>query len=144
MALVSFVQNFHTPRVTYMLFRDLFCWVFPPLVQAKLDEFKVYWNNHRIRKQKNKAMPSGHVPMNAFCNPAEFLGVQCKISIPSEAVQEMRALVVEETGVREQWIGDNFAKIAAEAYMQIGSPGLTLENAWEVFTAMSDFIRALN
>jgi len=82
--------------------------------------------------------------MNAFCNPAEFLGVQCKIPVPAEAVQEMRALVFEETGPRECWMGDDFAKIADDVYIQIGSPGLTLENAWEVFTAMSDVIRTLS
>jgi len=31
-----------------LLFRDLFYWVFPPLAQAKLDEFVGFWNNHRI------------------------------------------------------------------------------------------------
>jgi hypothetical protein len=81
--------------------RDLFYWVFPPLVQAKLDEFKAYWNHHHIRKQKGKVMPSGHVPMNIFLNPAELLGTQCKIAVPLEVVQEMRAFVVEQTGARE-------------------------------------------
>ena len=130
--------------ITHPLLRDLFYWVFPPLIQAKLDEFKTYWNNHRIRKQKNKAMPSGHVPMNTFCNPAEFLGVQCKIPVPPDAVQEMRAFVIEETGQRENWISDDFAKIADDIYLQIGSPALTLDNAWEVFTAMSNAIHTLN
>lgn len=130
--------------ITHPLLRDLFYWVFPPLIQAKLDEFKTYWNNHRIRKQKNKAMPSGHVPMNAFCNPAEFLGVQCKIPVPPDAVQEMRAFIIEETGQRENWISDDFAKIADDIYLQISSPALTLDNAWEVFTAMSNAIHTLN
>lgn len=89
-------------------------------------------------------MPSGHVPANAFCNPPEFLGVQCKISVPMEAVEEMRALVIEETGPRESWINSDFAKIADDTYAQIGSPVLTLENAWEAFTAMSDVIRRLH
>jgi len=85
-------------------------------------------------------MPSGHVPMNAFHNPAEFFGVQCKIPVPLEAVQEMRMLVIEETGPREDWIGDDFRKIVDGAYSQLDSPVLTLENAWEVFTALSDII----
>jgi hypothetical protein len=117
--------------------------VFPPLIQAKLDDFMAYWNHHRVRKQKDKVMPSGHVPMNAFCNPAEFLGIQCKISVPLDVVQEMRALVIEDTGPREQWITDDFRNIADNAHAQIGSPALTLENSWEIFTAMSDVIHTL-
>ncbi|KAJ7877573.1 hypothetical protein B0H14DRAFT_2342283, partial [Mycena olivaceomarginata] len=42
--------------------KDLFNWIFPPLVQAELDEFRTYWNQHRIRSQAEKNMPSGHVP----------------------------------------------------------------------------------
>lgn len=78
--------------------------------------------------------------MNAFHNPAEYLGAQCKIPVPLEAVQEMRALVIEETGPREDWISDDFRKIVDNAYLQLGSPDLSLENAWEVFTALSDII----
>jgi len=85
-------------------------------------------------------MPSGHVPMNAFQNPAEFFGTQCKIPVPLEAVQEMRALVVEETGPREDWIGVDFRKSVDDAYSQLGSPVITLENAWEIFTALSNVI----
>jgi len=144
MAQVGFALHFYLLHVTYLSFRDLFYWVFPPLVQAKLDEFKMYWNNHRVRSQKNKNMPSGHVPMNAFSNPSEFLGVQCKIPVPSEAVQVMRALAIEETGPREDWVGDDFRKIVDDAYLRLGSPALTLENAWEVFTALSDVIHTLS
>lgn len=89
-------------------------------------------------------MPSGHVPANAFCNPAELLGIHCKIPVPLEAVQEMRTMVIKETGPRDHWVNDDFTRIADDVYMQIGSPALTLENAWDVFTAMSDVIRILS
>ena len=85
-----------------------------------------------------------NVPMNTVSNPAEFLGTQCKIPVPLEVVQEMRSLVTEETGPREHWISDNFRKIADDTHMEIGSPALTLENSWEVSTAMSDIIHTLH
>ena len=59
-------------------------------------------------------MPSGHVPMNALNNPVEFLGIQCKIPIPPEVVREMRAMVIEETGPKENWVSDDFARIAED------------------------------
>lgn len=82
--------------------------------------------------------------MNAFRNPAEFLGIHCKIPVPLEAAQEMRAMVIEETGPREHWVSRDFAKIADDIYTQIGSPVLTFENAWDVFTSMSDVIYTLS
>lgn len=88
-------------------------------------------------------MPSGHVPANVFDDPAQFVGVGCKVAVPPEAVQEMRAMVVEETGPRECWVTPEFKGIADDAYAQIGSPTLTFDNAWEVFAAMSAVIHAL-
>lgn len=82
--------------------------------------------------------------MNAFCNPAEFLGIPCKIPVPLDAVEEMRRMVIGETGPREDWVSNDFSKIANDAYMQIGSPALTLGNAWEVFTAMSNVIHTFS
>ena len=55
----------------------------------------------------------------------------------------MYTLVVEEISPRECWI-DDFTKITDNIYIQIGSPGLTLNNAWEVFITMSDIIRTLS
>ena len=52
--------------------------------------------------------------------------------------------LVEEISPRECWIGDDFTKITDNIYIQIGSPGLTLNNAWEVFITMSDIICTLS
>jgi hypothetical protein len=81
--------------------------------------------------------------MNAFCNPSELLGIQCKIPVPFEAVREMCTLVLDETGPRGSWITEDFRKVADEVYLSIGSPALTLDNAWEVFTAMSNTISTI-
>ena len=39
--------------------------MFPPLVQAKLDEFCRWWSQHRVRHQADN-MPSRHVPINVL------------------------------------------------------------------------------
>ncbi|KAJ6533913.1 hypothetical protein DFH09DRAFT_932519 [Mycena vulgaris] len=48
---------------------SLFYWIFVPLLQAELDEFRLYWNHHRVRTQPDKNMPSGHVPYDALDHP---------------------------------------------------------------------------
>ncbi|KAF5340250.1 hypothetical protein D9611_007779 [Ephemerocybe angulata] len=63
---------------------DLFYWVFVPLVQKELDEFKSYWNNHKIRRQAEKRMPSEHVPLDALEHPEVYDGINCLIKIPKD------------------------------------------------------------
>ncbi|KAJ7695249.1 hypothetical protein B0H14DRAFT_2418856, partial [Mycena olivaceomarginata] len=46
--------------------RSLFNWIFPPLVQEELNEFCVYWNQHKIYSQQMRNMPSGHVPADVL------------------------------------------------------------------------------
>ncbi|KAJ7708537.1 hypothetical protein B0H14DRAFT_2415337 [Mycena olivaceomarginata] len=45
---------------------SLFNWIFPPLVQEGLNEFCVYWNQHKICSQQMRNMPSGHVPADVL------------------------------------------------------------------------------
>ncbi|KAK7037438.1 hypothetical protein VNI00_011189 [Paramarasmius palmivorus] len=47
-------KNEHIYRPQILYHRDLFYWIFPKLVQAELDEFVLWWNNHRVRAQPNK------------------------------------------------------------------------------------------
>ncbi|KAF9490762.1 hypothetical protein BDN71DRAFT_1345120, partial [Pleurotus eryngii] len=48
---------------------QLFNWLWPPLLQAQLDEFVEYWNNHRISMQKKKFLPSGTSPRQMWIAP---------------------------------------------------------------------------
>ncbi|TFK17581.1 hypothetical protein FA15DRAFT_661343, partial [Coprinopsis marcescibilis] len=65
-------QEKHIFRPQCPYHTSLFYWVFVPLVQQALDNFRDYWNYHRVRKQKNKLMPSGHIPADAFFNPEKY------------------------------------------------------------------------
>ncbi|KAF9450494.1 hypothetical protein P691DRAFT_846664 [Macrolepiota fuliginosa MF-IS2] len=51
---------------------NLFYWIFIPLIQEELNWFHDYWNNHRIRKQAHKTIPSSHSPADALCHPSLF------------------------------------------------------------------------
>ncbi|KAJ7599776.1 hypothetical protein C8J56DRAFT_999559 [Mycena floridula] len=122
--------QFHTP---------LFYWIFVPLVQASLDEFKEYWNFHCVRPQHDKDMPSGHVPTHAFENPSLYGGLDCRVCVPQAAVDEMREYLTEEVGSRKEhlsWMSAEEQKMAEMLYARIGSPPITLENAWDVFSRM--------
>ncbi|KAK6984658.1 hypothetical protein R3P38DRAFT_3103542 [Favolaschia claudopus] len=119
---------------------SLFYWIFIPLLQAKLDEFRLWWNHHRVRVQIEKNMPSGHVPADAFAHPKNFGGIDCRISVPQAAVDDMRQMLTEEVGSREShlsWFTLEFAELAEQVYLHIGKPTLSLETAWGVFQQMA-------
>ncbi|KAJ6600292.1 hypothetical protein DFH09DRAFT_1271197 [Mycena vulgaris] len=56
----------------------------PPIIQSLLDEFRTHWNQHTIRAQPEKEMPSGHAPADAFEHPGLFGGLDCGIQVPKK------------------------------------------------------------
>ncbi|KAK7029309.1 hypothetical protein R3P38DRAFT_3394433 [Favolaschia claudopus] len=111
--------------------QDLFNWIFPPLVQAKLDEFRTYWNQHIIRLQPEKEMPSGHAPADALAHPGLFGGLHCGI---------------QEVGPRDShllWVTPEFDGVATEIFAGLTFNTITLENSWEVFAEMAQVLEAM-
>lgn len=137
---MQFLEVMHTNLVfSYYCWSELFYWVFIPLIQQELDNFREYWNNHKIRKQLTKAMPSGHIPADALRHSSLFQGRNCLIRIPEDAQTEMRNILAEAVGLRERhlsWYSADFHSEASSAYQALGSPHLSLTNAWEVFTEL--------
>ncbi|KAJ6543776.1 hypothetical protein DFH09DRAFT_1321960 [Mycena vulgaris] len=126
--------------------RDLFNWIFPSLIQSLLDEFRTYWNQHTIRVQPEKEMPSGHAPADALEHPGLFGGLDCGIRVPKEAIQELRDALTEEVGPREcflTWVGPEFDQTATVVFGSLGISKITLENSWDVFAEMSRRIEPL-
>jgi len=131
-------MKLHTLTTSY---RDLFYWVFVPVIQQALDDFRVWWNQHRVRSQPNKDMPSGHVPLHALRHPQMYAGIDCLIKVPRESIDEMRRILEEEVGSREEnlgWVSNEFAILADKTYSGLNLPKITLVNAWEIFQTMSD------
>ncbi|KAJ7170403.1 hypothetical protein C8R43DRAFT_1152952 [Mycena crocata] len=111
------VEHIFDPNVAFH--KDLFNWIFPPLVQAELDDFQIYWNQHRIRPQANKRMPSGHVPADALEHPEIFGGINCFVKVPQDTIKDLRAFLTEEVGPREEhlsWVSAEFAAVVEEVY----------------------------
>ncbi|KAJ6580123.1 hypothetical protein DFH09DRAFT_1077029 [Mycena vulgaris] len=97
---------------------------FVPLLQAELDEFRRFWNHHRVRSQPEKNMPSGHVPYNASDHPQNYGRLDHRIPVPQKAVGDLRKMVTENVGPREDHLS------------WIGKPELSLSTAWDGFQAM--------
>ncbi|KAJ6564916.1 hypothetical protein DFH09DRAFT_1278761 [Mycena vulgaris] len=140
--LVGKQERIFSPIVEFHLtsFKDrCFTGFFVPLLQAELDEFRRFWNHHRVRSQPAKNMPSGHVPYNALDHPQNYGGLDHRIPVPQEAVNDLRKMITDNIGPREDhlsWVSNDFNNLAHAIYKQIGKPELSLSTAWDGFQAM--------
>ncbi|KAJ7291675.1 hypothetical protein C8J57DRAFT_1588176 [Mycena rebaudengoi] len=135
--LIGKVERIFSPNVEFHL--QLFYWIFVPLLQAQLEEFRIWWNHHRVRSQKEKNMPSGHVPYDALDHPQNYGGMDCRIPVPQAAVDDLRQMVTEDVGPRDahlSWYSAEFHVLADQVYAEIGRPTLSVDTAWDVFQTM--------
>jgi hypothetical protein len=69
----------------------MLAYVYIPVVQKELDVFRVsVWNNHRVRKQKDKELPSG-VPEHIYTmsRATWWHGEKCGIPVTEQQLQEV-------------------------------------------------------
>ena len=93
-------------------------------------------------------MPSGHIPAKIFESPHTYdkNAISCRIEVPKLIQYDCRHHLTDEVGERNQffsWYNDDFAVLAQLAFETIGSPGINLENGWEIFELMSDALREM-
>ncbi|KAJ6541365.1 hypothetical protein B0H19DRAFT_1077226 [Mycena capillaripes] len=58
-----------------------FYWLWVPLIQQGLDNFREYWNNYRLKNSKGKLNASGSSPLNMLINPTSVVATACNCSI---------------------------------------------------------------
>ena len=122
---------------------DLFHWLWPPIVQERLDYFKRYWNTHRVRKQVAKQMPSATSPGDLYTRPEDFGGERLSVPVHRELIADLRSQLSITREEAYRWVDDEFAADAEHVYTQLGCPPLTLQTGWKVFSQMSPILVAM-
>ncbi|KAJ6614416.1 hypothetical protein B0H10DRAFT_1803543, partial [Mycena sp. CBHHK59/15] len=110
-------------------------WIWFPAIQKSLDRFCDQQNHHRVRKQRDKVLPSGGTPHDFYSNPAMYGGEPCLIPINTDVLDQLLG-TCGEGYTKMRYVDEEFDEIATGAYVAIGSPKITVENAWLVFRAM--------
>lgn len=119
-----------------LLSSDLFNWLWPKIVQLSLDDFVDYWNNHKIRTQRSKILPSGVSPNYIFDFPDRFGLIKFGEPAPQHFVDALRKNIPISRQECYRWVSDEFDTQAWEIYTQIGSPKLVLTDGWTIFCQM--------
>ncbi|KAI0739840.1 hypothetical protein C8Q80DRAFT_1112091, partial [Daedaleopsis nitida] len=115
---------------------NLFQWLWPQIVQQKLNNFVQYWNCHRVRSQKTKAMPSGTTPNDIYEDPESYGYEDLGICVDVSVVEHLRSKLVVTREEAFRFVDDDFKAAAEEVYAEIGSPQLVLERGWAIFGDM--------
>nr|VWP00215.1 Autophagy-related protein 9 [Ganoderma boninense] len=115
---------------------NLFQWLWSQIVQIELNGFTAYWNSHRVRKQKDKLMPSGSTPNDFFATPEQWGGQDCGIPVDLTVVEALRKELKMPHEDVYKFVSDDFRQMAEDAYASIGFPPLTLRSGWAVFAQM--------
>ncbi|KAJ7655913.1 hypothetical protein B0H17DRAFT_956234, partial [Mycena rosella] len=115
---------------------DLFNWLWPKSVQVSLDDFVEYWNDHKIRTQHNKQLPSGFSPNYIYDFPDKFSLTYFVVPVPQDLVDALRENIPKNREECYRWVSDDFEVKAWEAYYMIGAPKFVLTDGWTIFSQM--------
>lgn len=111
-------------------------WLWPSIMQRELDKFRRFANNRRVRKQKDKALPSGVTPNFSYNLPERFGGRDCLQPVNVAVVEEILQDMEEQKNALTDWgVPPVFAARAEAASIQAGIriQEVTMDNAWSVF-----------
>ena len=121
--------------------RQISNWIWFPLIQHELYIFVTRQNAHRVRKQKDTALPSGGRPDQFYYNPEMYGGDHCLLAINRDDIDNL--LEGSEDGLSKmRHVDEDFEPLANEAYATIGMPDITLSTAWAIFRQMVDQMSA--
>lgn len=115
-----------------MYYSELVQWLWPKLIQAELDEQKDLLNNHRVRFDRNKKLPSGVTPQVAY---SLHTGVE-------DLLQRVDTNIIR--GLMEELGGEGLIEFVPKEYTgwaqavfdSLGIQTLAFSNVWVVFQAM--------
>ncbi|KAF5379743.1 hypothetical protein D9615_005816 [Tricholomella constricta] len=119
--------------------KEMSNWIWFPLIQRELDDFVDTQNNHRIRRQQEKNLPSGGTPNDFYRHPDRYGGQSCLIDIDINVLDQLLDEAVEGRRLM-QYVDEEFEEIANTAYIAVGRPKITLHSAWDVFRVLVDYI----
>lgn len=119
--------------------RVLLRWLWPNIIQRELDKFCVIQNARRVRKQKEKRLPSGVSPEYSYTCPDLFNGHQCLRPVDSALIDELLSDLEDEKEALSDWeVPEEFKEAADTALTICGfeQKSVTVLNAWLVYNAV--------
>jgi hypothetical protein len=115
-------------------FSELVQWLWPTLIQQELDTLKDQFNNHVVRKDRGKKLPSGVSPNIAYTLYKEYGGENCLQPIDPNFVKSLMEGIGGEDLIR--FVSVEYAAHAQAVFETLGFVALSFHNVWLIFSAM--------
>ena len=109
-------------------------WLWPTLIQQELDQLRDHFNNHVVRLDKNKELPSGISPNVAYALHEKYGGEFCLQPVDTTVVYDLMSQIGGEDLIR--FVSVEYAAYAREVFESLGIGELSLHNVWDIFQAM--------
>lgn len=109
-------------------------WLWSTVIQKELNELKDHFNNHIVRRDRSKLIPSGVAPNVVFSLHEQYGGEDCLQPVDPGVIHQL----MEELGGEEliQFVSLAYASKAQAIFNTLHIQNLTLQNVWHVFQAM--------
>ncbi|KAL0566681.1 hypothetical protein V5O48_015325 [Marasmius crinis-equi] len=132
--------------------RDLFHWLWSRIVQACLDKFTQYWNNHKTRANTKSDYPSGTSPNHVMRCPRDFnLRDDLGVAVDPEGVNALRGRLpprqemfrwttLQEFDIRAQVVYETVANSIQPRPPKLEDGIKAALRGWEVFSHMSPLL----
>lgn len=110
-------------------------------MQKELNKFCYEANNRKVRKQKDKLLPSGVSPNIAYEFPERFGATDCLEQVDVRVVEEILDCMQEAKDALSDWgVPKDFAICAQKKYEELSVQEVTMSNVWLVFGSMVNFL----
>ncbi|KAK7690805.1 hypothetical protein QCA50_005905 [Cerrena zonata] len=117
---------------------ELVQWLWSKLIQQELDHLRSTFNDHKVRRNKEKLGPSGVSPNIATALYAKYGGEWGLQPVDVNVVRQLKEELGGEDLVR--FVPAEYATHAQTIYDSLGIESLEFNNVWNIFTLMLPLI----
>ncbi|RXK38653.1 hypothetical protein M231_04060 [Tremella mesenterica] len=117
--------------------RLIYFFLFVPLVNSKLELFRLSVNRKPIRKQRGTSLPTGESPDTMFLSR----GIYCGVKLGQEGLKQVEHWETMLGGRKAlEFLDKDESTWAEELYERVGRRLVTLTSVWDVFQSMASHL----
>lgn len=110
-------------------------WLWSTYLRSEFVHIRAQMNSYRVRRDKNKLLPSGASPSEIYSLPEKYGLRQCLRPVDVAVIQEAKE-AIGGAGLID-FVHPDYAVHAEEVLASLGGlQAVTYQNIWDIFVAM--------
>jgi hypothetical protein len=126
---------------SHIIVSDLVQWLWSTVIQKELNTLIVKFNDHKVRTDRTKLIPSGVAPNVAYSLHNAYGGENCLEAVDRDVIDGL----MQELGGEDliHFVPAAYEAKAIEVFESLNITDLTLQNVWDVFQSMLPLMTSL-